>query len=1023
MGFFDFLGGVERQVNVFDSGKTYKNKKGNVNDKRSSATQAKDLGFNFLKTTVQPFKEFGHAVIETPHAIIREVQNKPIDDIQRNVFGTNDSGTIAKKIFGDTAQVALTAASGGISSGVKAALPNASKFVTAPVTGAALGAPFNVAAGFSNGGPMTPESILRDAVIGGTFGAGLGLGGQAVGSGGRAAFNRIKETPLNEAGFIGRGLSSDDLKKLSAAEDVNAVKSILKGQVEEDRLNKIAPAIVVAKDRNAIQNLVDGKSVPFPARPIEAKSPLPPTTPVISDIAPAGQGTVKLPTANTPKIAKTTDVSLNAKKLNLTPEQQDIVTKTTTETIPTMTNKQIESYARSVGIDTKNYTPEQTKLAISKQLNARKQAVMLENDIAKMRESGASVDDIARAIEQAADIEKAARSQGTHVARQLQARKILADELSTPQQRIFKLLDVAGVDPKDIGREFAKVDFNDGNQVISAYRKLVPPSAGEWVDLVRYNSMLSSPLTQLVNIASTTSNIGISPIERGLTSSLDKLRPLLGKERQYASGEGRAYTKGLVKSFPDAVKEFKDTFMGKNVNPNVEFGTKALIPVRAVGDNKAVDILSFPQRLLGAFDSLNQTLVRGGATEALKTRAKAGIEVVNPEVLATKEGAYRAFNQQLNTKQQGYVLRAVDELTTSVMRLRDSSNPVIRWPAKLTLPFVRIGSNLFKQGLEYSPAGVLTIPGSSEITPQLSKMIIGTSVFGLAGALVGDDRLTWGEPRNAKEKEAFKAAGKQAYSVKIGGKWYGFSKLPPFISFNFALAAGIDDAIKSSKLDSDGADNIMSAVAKLGQFYSDQTYLKNVGDALGAVRGDAEKVSQLVSNYPQQFVPFRALSSWFAKMTDDTQRKINTDAGFAERQVESLMQQIPGLRGKTTERTGPDGEPLKSQNPFLNSVSPVQVSNQDSSKMYLTDFYEARKKAPARTPVEKKIKEALKNNDEDLAIKLAIDYNRKYASAFDKWSKKYSQYANDEELYKSYSRGKITEESLSRWYNDLVNPQ
>lgn len=1038
MGFFDFLGGVERQVNIFDSGKTFKNKRGNVRDTRSTVKQIGDVGFSFLKATADPFIYFGKVDIANParelaaeftgnKTALRNARRQSNIDLGLGEKGTDFGGGL-KKLTGNTIQAGLTIAAPAISREVSSVLPNASRFVTAPITGAALGEPFNVASGLSHGGPVTKEQLLHDAVIGGLFGAGLGFGGEALASGARGVANAAQNLePLNQVGAIGRNLSNDELLKLKSAKSVGEVKSVLKDVVPEEDINKIAPAIVHAQDTNIIRNIVTGKSVPYHTKQTIISSPVKKTTPVLEDASAAGQGT--LSTSGLPKIAgadvtppaKTTKVSLNADRLNLTPAQQKVVRKTTTETIPTMTNKEVESYAKSVGIDTKNYTHEETKHIIARQLNARQQAVSFENDLQKLRESSAPTDQIATAIEKAYSAESTARSQGTHVARQLAARRIVANELATPQQRIFQLLDNAGVDPKAVGKTFADVDFNDGNQVVSAYRKLVPPSAGEWIDLVRYNAMLSSPLTQIVNATSTAGNVAISPVERTITEALDSLRPMFGKERQYAKGEGAAYTKGLVKSFPDAIKEFKDAFSGKSVNPNVEVGTKAMIPVRAVGDNKGVDLLSFPQRLLGAFDSFHQALVRGGALEALEKRSAAGFDISHPELQAAQEGAYRAFNQQLNNKKQGYVLRGIDELTNTVMKLRASENPVVRWPAKLSLPFVRIGSNLFKQGIEYSPLGVTTIPGASEITPQLSKMIIGSTVFGIAGSLVGDNRLTWGAPTSQKEKEAFYAAGKQPYSVKIGNKWIGFAKLPPFISFNFALAAGIDDAVKNARLNSDGVQNIMDAVAKLGQFYSDQTYLKNVGDALGAIRGDSEKIAQLVSNYPQQFIPFRALSSWFARMTDDTQRKINTDATFAQKQVESLMQQVPGLRQKTTERTGPDGKPLKSQSPVVNSISPAPISTANPKKQYLTDFYDARKKAPSKDAYAKKIKAAMKADNRDEVIRLAQEYNQKYNQAFDRWRKVYGgQYGNDEELGKNFSSGLITDGSLDRWYSNLV---
>jgi hypothetical protein len=61
-------------------------------------------------------------------------------------------------------------------------------------------------------------------------------------------------------------------------------------------------------------------------------------------------------------------------------------------------------------------------------------------------------------------------------------------------------------------------------------------------------------------------------------------------------------------------------------------------------------------------------------------------------------------------------------------------------------------------------------------------------------------------------------------------------------------------------------------------------------------------------------------------MTDPLERKINTDGSFVEKQVESFMQQYPGLRQKTTTRDY-DGQPIPANNQLLNAVSPVRVTN------------------------------------------------------------------------------------------------
>ena len=72
------------------------------------------------------------------------------------------------------------------------------------------------------------------------------------------------------------------------------------------------------------------------------------------------------------------------------------------------------------------------------------------------------------------------------------------------------------------------------------------------------------------------------------------------------------------------------------------------------------------------------------------------------------------------------------------------------------------------------------------------------------------------------------------------------------MSFNLALVAVVDDAMSKKSITEDDASAIMDGVAKWGNFFADQSYVKNIGDALAAVKGDYEAVTRFIGNYPQQ---------------------------------------------------------------------------------------------------------------------------------------------------------------------------
>lgn len=170
-------------------------------------------------SVVKPFGEFGNALVHVPQAISREVQNKPINDIQKQVFGSTDSGTIARHILSDTGTIALTALAPGAEAGAKGfgekLFPYAStglqKVAERSLVNAGLGTGFGEIDAARNG--AKPADILKAGAEGGVIG---GAGG--------ALFGTI---PLLRKAFTGRGSAADN----KAAEIVTDVTGGDAGEV------------------------------------------------------------------------------------------------------------------------------------------------------------------------------------------------------------------------------------------------------------------------------------------------------------------------------------------------------------------------------------------------------------------------------------------------------------------------------------------------------------------------------------------------------------------------------------------------------------------------------------------------------------------------------------------------------------------------------------------------------------------------------------------------------------------------
>lgn len=550
----------------------------------------------------------------------------------------------------------------------------------------------------------------------------------------------------------------------------------------------------------------------------------------------------------------------------------------------------------------------------------------------------------------------------TNTARILQTGKIKA----TPNEQntinnVLKSLMKEVDNIEELKKAATNIDWRDSEAVAKLYRTFIKPRASEWLDLLRYNSMLSSPNTHLVNISSNAQGTGIiAPIEKTITGVIDATRAALtGAPRKYAVGEGAAYAKGYYKNLAAGARTFMSVIRGRSITTNPDV---MRMPLTTTKKGRILErTLDWPLRLLEAQDQMFATMTEGGVNAALTYRAKAGIKTAGED--AAKEAAERLFRGQFNAEGQGYVLGVIDDLGARLGELRNSENPVTATVAKFTVPFLRTPVNLLKAGVEYSPLGVSTLVGNTNKTQQLSKIIIGSSSAAAAAMLLGQDRLTWAEPTNAKQKAEFKAAGRQPYSIKFGNKWISYSKLHPAVSFNLALISAVDDSLKQQRLDESQADSILSAFAKYGSFVADQSYLKNIGDFVSGIKGDTEGWSKLASNYPQQIIPFRAMMSWIERLTDPNQRMADPTSSGLEKQMQQIMAQIPGLAQNVPIRTGPLGQPIENQNRLVNAFSPNRVTTSD--KLYeslLKSHEEQLRLKRMKADMEKKVQDQIKRN-------------------------------------------------------------
>jgi hypothetical protein len=630
------------------------------------------------------------------------------------------------------------------------------------------------------------------------------------------------------------------------------------------------------------------------------------------------------------------DTGMNVKNLNISDEGKAVVTKVVEDIKP-----QIENSIGEVLTNKEAIRFAENSSKILEKVVGRESTLEWEASLLKARQKLSLMSESGKVDQEYIDTLRAIKTNGTDIARKLQSLNIDADpKENTTMQSIVEAVLKVNQNTDDILKAAEGVDFTDLNQASEFYRTFVKPTASEWIDLLRYNSMLSSPLTHIVNTFSNLMNtIAVKPIEKALAGGFDFLgSKITGRERAMFAGEGGAYAKGYFDNAKAAVKRFNDVMQGKKIYTNLDVKQTLKRTPIAVSGKKGVVVktLSFPLRMMEASDQLFTALSEGGETAALQLRASKGVKVGDISTIAQEKAAYTVYRQGLDSKNEGVVLNAVDQFTKMIQMGRNSKNPVVSTISKFTLPFVQTPMNIFKQGIEYSPLGVLTMigreGGTVNKTEQLAKAVMGSAVFTGAATLLSSNRLSWTEPMDAKSKADYRAAGKQPYSIKIGDNWVSFQKLPPVIAFPFAMVASIDDLMKNKKIDDDAGDLILSGVAKFGSFLADQSYVKSIGDLLAAAKGDEYAITRAISNYPQQLIPFRALGGWMARLADDTQHLADNKAGHIEQQIQWLMTNMPGLSQTVPARIDSQGDPVKNSNNIFNSLSPMRATTENMAK-------------------------------------------------------------------------------------------
>ena len=496
------------------------------------------------------------------------------------------------------------------------------------------------------------------------------------------------------------------------------------------------------------------------------------------------------------------------------------------------------------------------------------------------------------------------------------------EDIDIPDELAQKLLDANGQEEMD-----AALD-----EIYDYVADRVPKTADIRLDAWRYYAMLGNPRTHVRNVVG---NFVMQGLTRSRNATSAALQQFIVKD---ADQRTRTFA-GSIEAHKFAKQDFlknKNLLSGNpyTTSENGIIWQKVREKAFTVDANKreksafwrAVnDLMKVPQTLSSAntksldfedFLFKRSTYIDSLANFLTARGYKTDFENIPANVMEEARG--HAIDDALEATFQEYSALA------SKLAQFESSNKAAKLLVGGTFPFKRVPINIAKQGIRYSPAGLLNSMTSgikklrngditgAEFCDELASGLTGTGVAALGAFLIARGILSAGGDDDDKQAGFDAAMGSQNYAINftIGGQKYSYtidwaapSVVPLFIGAEFYKALKQrDEETSLSKATLDALGRMFEPMMQMTMLSGVSSTIKSAAysqqDPIYGVLGN------VASNYAGQFVP--TLLGQIARTMDPVRRSTFYDANSkVPKELQRFLQRqgakIPGLSEKMPE--------------------------------------------------------------------------------------------------------------------------
>lgn len=448
-------------------------------------------------------------------------------------------------------------------------------------------------------------------------------------------------------------------------------------------------------------------------------------------------------------------------------------------------------------------------------------------------------------------------------------------------------------------------------------------------------AILSGPQTHLANILGNLTKYIVEVPENAIAASLLAInKAAKGDPLTLAQWKARAFSSfyGIQHGAKDALHVAAEVWRGQGQHLE-----KADI-YRVAIEGKKGELIRTPFKALQVEDALFRTVAeRAKAYEMAVDRVVK--EGLHPETAEARDRIVLYAQRPeigLTDAQAAKALEAVQQAGAEAV-FAQRLGPKMEMLQKATqgsllgfiVPFVRTPTNLVSWAIQHVPGMNLLsgrwrsdfMAGGEARAKAVARVIVGTGLTITAYQLAQEGLITGGGLFDKEEGGTKRAAGWQAYSVKIGDTYYSYQRLEP-VAKVIGLAADLIELQKATKDEEDKAKIATMLVLLFGNATVSTTYLSGVSNTIQAVTDPNRYGENFLEQYATSLVP--KIVGQTVTMADPYKREVD---GVAD----AIQSQLPFLREKLMPKRDVWGEPVENNRWF--AVMPVATSQISEDKV------------------------------------------------------------------------------------------